>query len=579
MRLAMSFAVFLALPACDGPIKTPGSTNENPVVRIVSPEDGDVVNAQELITLRAFAWDLEDLAETLSVRWSSDVDGEITTGTVEEDDFTSVSIGLLSVGTHVITVTVQDSREGQGEDSINLVINGPPTAPIVSISPGAPATADDLVVEFDVPSTDPEDQPISFVFEWRVDGALYGDVTDDTVRSYLTYVGQEWSVTVTPTDGRVEGEAGTASVVIMNSAPTAPEIAITPEELTGDMTALTCVVLVASVDEDGDNITYTASWTLDGIDFLDNTDGTIVGDTVDVSYVQANQEWICTMTPSDEYEDGDSASVSLTVTYPDLVVDGTTETLTEGSYLYDEVTLLNDAILDISGEVIIQATSFQVWVGSTVNGEGSGGTRGVQGTGGGLGGGGGGTSAGAGGGGHGGAGGSGGWDGSDTRGIGGSAYGDATTYENFMGSGGGSTAGSSAGSGGGGGAGLMVVAETITIDGVIDLDGTDGGGPNTYGGGGGAGGGLLLHGDVISISGSITAIGGIGGSVTNDSGDGGGGGGGGRIKVFWGTSLSGSCAAPSCWDIAGGVGAEGGADEGGQDGGNGSASMALANWP
>ena len=90
----------------------------------------------------------------------------------------------------------------------------------------------------------------------------------------------------------------------------------------------------------------------------------------------------------------------------------------------------------------------------------------------------------------------------------------------------------------------MVVAETITIDGVIDLDGTDGGGPNTYGGGGGAGGGLLLHGDVVSISGSITAIGGIGGSVTNDSGDGGGGGGGGRIKVFWGTSLSGSCAAP-----------------------------------
>jgi hypothetical protein len=575
----MSFAVFLAFPACDGPIKTPGSTNENPVVRIVSPEDGDIINAQELITLRAFAWDLEDLAEDLAVRWSSDVDGEITTGTVEEDDFTSVRIGLLSVGTHVITVMVQDSDGGVGEDWINMVINGPPTAPVVSISPSAPATADDLVVEFDVPSTDPEDQTISFVFEWRVDGAPYGDVTDDTVRGYLTYVGQEWSVTVTPFDGRVEGEAGTASVVILNSAPTAPEIAITPEELTGDMTALTCVVLVESVDGDGDQITYTASWTLDGIDFLDNTDGTIVGDTVDVSYVQANQEWVCTMTPNDGYEDGATASVTLAVTYPDLVVDGTTETLTEGSYLYDEVTLVNNATLTVSGEVSIQASSFHVGEGSTVDGDGRGGSGGARGTGGGVGGGGGGTSAGAGGGAHGGNGGSGGWDGSDTRGIGGSAFGDATSYENFMGSGGGGTNSGSAGSGGGGGAGLIVVAETISIDGVIDLDGADGGGPFTYGGGGGAGGGLLLHGDVVSISGSITAIGGIGGSVTNASGDGGGGGGGGRIKVFWGTSLSGSCATLGCWDTTGGVGATGGAAEGGQDGGDGSRVASQTNWP
>jgi hypothetical protein len=579
MRLLISCVVFLAFPACDGLVKPPTSVNENPVARIVSPEDGDLVNAQDLVNLEAFVWDLEDTAESLAVRWSSDVDGEITTGTVGEDDFTSVSIGLLSIGTHVITVTAQDSDGGVGEDWINMVINGPPTAPVLSISPSAPSTGNDLLVEFDVPSTDPEGEGITYVYEWSVDGAAFGDVTGDFVESSLTVQGQEWSVTVTPFDGRVEGEAGTASVAIVNSAPTAPEIAITPEELTGDMTALTCLILVESVDGDGDNVTYTASWTVDGTDFLDNTDGTIVGDTVDVSYLQANQEWVCTMTPNDGYEDGETASVTLTVTYPDLVVDGTTETLAAGSHLFDDVTLVNGATLEISGEVSIQATNFHVGAGSTVDGKGAGGAAGSRTSGGGVSGGGGGSSAGAGGGAHGGDGGSGGWDGSDVRGIGGTAYGDATSMVNFMGSGGGGTNSGSAGSGGGGGAGLLVTAGTISIDGVIDLDGEDGAGPFTYGGGGGAGGGLLLHGDVISISGIVTAVGGNGGSVSNSSGDGGGGGGGGRIKVFWGTTLTGSCATPGCWYASGGNGATGGGRDGGEDGGNGSTYEAQTNWP
>ncbi len=577
MRLLIPCLISLALPACDGPIKTPDSTNENPVVRIVAPNDGEIVNAQELITLQAFAWDLEDLAESLAVRWSSDVDGEITTGTVEEDDFTSVSIGLLSVGAHVITVSVQDSDGGVGEDWINMVINGPPSAPVVSISPSAPSTGDDLLVEFDVPSSDPEGEAISYTYEWSVDGAAYGDVTGDTVAASRTVQGQEWSVTVTPFDGRVEGEAGTASVLIVNSAPTAPEIAITPEELTGDMTALTCIIVVESEDGDGDEVTYTASWTLDGGIFLGSTDGTIVGDTVDVSYVQANQEWVCTMTPNDGYEDGDAATVSLTVTYPDLVVDGTTETLTDGAYLFDEITLVNGATLSLSGEVSIQATSFHVGTSSLVDGAGGGGSGGYRTAGSGTGGGGRGVSAGAGGGAYGGSGGQGSYDGGDTPGSGGGAYGLADSYEIFMGSGGGSTDSTSTGSGGGGGAGLMVVAETINIDGIIDLSGGDStsSGTVTYGGGGGAGGGLLLHGDGVTINGAINAGGGSGGGG-NDSG---GGGGGGRVKVFYGT-LSGSCATAGCWTVDGGAGGHGTSDTyDSEDGEPGSTYEAQTVWP
>lgn len=97
-------------------------------------------------------------------------------------------------------------------------------------------------------------------------------------------------------------------------------------------------------------------------------------------------------------------------------------------------------------------------------------------------------------------------------------------------------------SGGSGGGKIILVGETVNIDGTVQANGASG----TYhgyidcyspGSGGGSGGGIAIRADVISGSGTVSAKGGNGG-VSPGKGYGyrgfsGGSGGGGRIKLFY----------------------------------------------
>ena len=105
---ALGLCVVLGLASCIGPVGDPKTENAAPVVRIVSPEDGTIVNVGELLGLYAYAWDEEDMAQDLTAGWSSDIDGQLTSVSVDADNFTEINIGMLSPGTHQITVVVMD---------------------------------------------------------------------------------------------------------------------------------------------------------------------------------------------------------------------------------------------------------------------------------------------------------------------------------------------------------------------------------------------------------------------------------------------------------------------------------------
>ncbi|MFH1467357.1 MAG: MopE-related protein [Pseudomonadota bacterium] len=232
-----------------------------------------------------------------------------------------------------------------------------------------------------------------------------------------------------------------------------------------------------------------------------------------------------------------------------LSVDGTTYTLSAGTYTYDTVEVINGGTLYIDDQVVIECVDFTVDSSSYVDGDAAGyagGTTSSR-TGSGTGGGGSSSSAGAGGGGYGGAGGRGGYDSSDSPGSGGSSYGASSGMSIYPGSGGGATDSSA---GGDGGAALEVYAETISIAGDVTVVGATGGGPSGRCGGGGSGGGILLVADEVTVSGSLDASGGDGGSGTSSANDGGGGGGGGRIKVFYSSNLS----FTGSYDVSGGSG-------------------------
>jgi len=171
----------------------------------------------------------------------------------------------------------------------------------------------------------------------------------------------------------------------------------------------------------------------------------------------------------------------------------------------------------IYGSVSVFAVTINIQ--GTLTGDGSGfvgGAAGVAGSGPGGGGVCSGNSGGAGGG-YGGVG------GSTSGATGGSTYGSVTSPTD-LGSGGSGGCGSGSASGDAGGGAIRLDATgTITIDGVIRANGSDGNAAD-YGGGGGSGGSVYITSASLAGSGSVLAEGATGGSGVNDPGAGGGGG-------------------------------------------------------
>ena len=249
---------------------------------------------------------------------------------------------------------------------------------------------------------------------------------------------------------------------------------------------------------------------------------------------------------------------------PCLVVDGNTETLQVGTYQYAEVSVINGGTLAINDDVVLEIEgSLFVDSSSSISGDG----LGYEGN----------TSAGSGNGpcpgnwisseaasgaGYGGLGGEGGTDSSSAIAAGGCISGTTEGMGIAMGSSGGS---SDDNEGGAGGASLWVKAETVTVDGLVLMNGINGDGGDGRNSGGGSGGGILFDAADISVSGSLETIGGDGGSGPSTSNDGGGAGAGGRIKIFYRNTLDFS----GSYSVDGGLGGSYGSYQYGQDGGLG----------
>lgn len=109
----------------NGSVLNYGQVDNVPQVSILSPDNAAVVQEDEgAISFSASASDVEDGDLTTSVQWSSSIDGAFT------------SPAVLSVGTHTITASVNDSMGQTGSAIITLtveaIVNLPPTAVITS---------------------------------------------------------------------------------------------------------------------------------------------------------------------------------------------------------------------------------------------------------------------------------------------------------------------------------------------------------------------------------------------------------------------------------------------------------------
>ena len=240
----------------------------------------------------AFLWeaqisDDQDPPEDLIVSWSSNLDGTFSSQGADSSGTVSFS-STLSVGTHLVTLTVTDTDGMVSTLQRTVTSNGLPSSPAVTITPTSPSSSDSLLATASG-SIDPEGSSITYQYEWLQNGIATTN-TSNVVPSTETSRGELWTVIVTPNDGLHDGLPTQSSVTIENSAPNPSSISITPTTAYND-SSLTCTALFQ--DDDGDTITNTYSWT---------EGNTVLGtsDTISLNGTLSPQTTIaCTATGSD----------------------------------------------------------------------------------------------------------------------------------------------------------------------------------------------------------------------------------------------------------------------------------------
>ncbi len=140
---------------------TIGVDSTPPVVSVVSPPDGSVVEAGDMVTLSATATDAEDGDISSLVEWQSDINGVLGSGA-------TLMVNALSTGVQRIRAQVVDSDKQPGRDFITLTIVASETPPeVVILSPeddsefgiGQP-------ISFLASASDAEDGDISGELRW-----------------------------------------------------------------------------------------------------------------------------------------------------------------------------------------------------------------------------------------------------------------------------------------------------------------------------------------------------------------------------------------------------------------------------
>ncbi len=229
------------------------------------------------------------------------------------------------------------------------VANGPPDVASVSLTPD-PAAADDTMICTPASATDADGDSVTLSYAWTVDGATVTG-SSSTLGSGFGK-GETVQCHVTPSDGYDLGDTTASNeVVIENTVPVLDSVTLTPDPATADDT-LSCSP--GDVDDvDGDTVTYTYAWYVNGAATGDTTS------TLSSGFVKSD-EVSCRVTPADD--DGSGSAVSSnTVTVENSAPSVASVSLApDPAYEADTLTCTPDTASDGDGDSVSYSYSWIV---------------------------------------------------------------------------------------------------------------------------------------------------------------------------------------------------------------------------
>lgn len=300
--------VLLATLLLAGCVDSTITANNTPPEAVIDlPAPGTSVLLGSSVTFEGRVQDRVTPAGEIAVRWTSSRDDVLFDGLPDADGLTTFSTTDLTAGEHTVTLRALDADGAAGTASIALTItvDQPPTIAIA-----APETADVLYSAIPVALRsavdDAEDPLPDLRVSWAIEGGemLVTDSTPTGSGETLDTVDLPegaWVLTATVTDTAGNTASDAVSVSVLPGGPNVPPVSTTPSvtpdpDLFTDSTA-TCSGAVGS-DDDGDDVTLTLTWQVDGVDVG------VTGDTLDGSNFARGESITCTATPNDGTVDG-----------------------------------------------------------------------------------------------------------------------------------------------------------------------------------------------------------------------------------------------------------------------------------
>ena len=206
-------------------------------------------------------------------------------------------------------IPTDGESEGMHATAEVVIRNTPPSALQLALDPSAPGAAQNLAAVIKVPSQDPDREPIRYVYEWKLDDTPLPLLQQQQVFPPLyARKGQRVQLTVTPWDDESAGPSASAAVAYVNTPPQAPGPYVYPPA-PGTSWPLWAAVAQPSLDWDGDAVTYSFSWTLNGAAVSLPQGSTIVPSAI----TARGQKWTLTATPHDGTVAGPAAQLTLVV--------------------------------------------------------------------------------------------------------------------------------------------------------------------------------------------------------------------------------------------------------------------------
>jgi len=184
-----------------------------PIAPAVAIEPASPTTVDDLIAqLTTLPTDSDGVALDVAYTWR--VDGETQSDLVDD----TVPAARTARGQDWTVEAVATS--GMGADATTIV-NAPPTAPEVGLTPEEPIeTLDGLQCLLVGEASDPDEDPLTYALSWQVDGMPWTgttettDMADDTIPVAVLDEDQEWTCSLVANDTITDGPAGTARTTV-----------------------------------------------------------------------------------------------------------------------------------------------------------------------------------------------------------------------------------------------------------------------------------------------------------------------------------------------------------------------------